>query len=107
MGVQKGHDKLNRLFFTPEPVDLKGAFRKPRLGEAIYMFKDQNLERLFDTPTRTGQQAGKSLLKRNNKNSLGLSVLLKLCNKPANSNLFIRLYIWSRPSAAGFRSHSR
>jgi hypothetical protein len=45
-------------------VDLEGAFRKPWLGEAIYMFKDQILERLFDTPTRTGKQTGKSLLKR-------------------------------------------
>ncbi len=60
MSVRKGLDKLNRLFFTPESVDLKGAFRKPRLGEAVYMFK----ERLFDTPARTGQQTGKCLLKR-------------------------------------------
>jgi hypothetical protein len=52
-----GLDKFNRLFFTPESVNLEGAFRKPRLGEAIYMFKDQNLERLFDTPTRTGEKA--------------------------------------------------
>jgi hypothetical protein len=51
--LRKDLDKINRMFFTPESVDLEGAdsvIRKPRLGEAIYTFKDQNLEKLLSSP---------------------------------------------------------
>ena len=51
--LRKDLDKINRMFFTPESVDLEGAdsvICKPRLGEAIFTFKDQNLEKLFSSP---------------------------------------------------------
>jgi hypothetical protein len=53
MPLRKDLDKINRMFFTPESVDLEGAdsvIRKPRLGEAIYTFKDENLEKLYNSP---------------------------------------------------------
>jgi hypothetical protein len=51
--LRKDLDKINRMFFTPESVDIEGAdsvIRKPRLGDAIFTFKDQNLEKLFNSP---------------------------------------------------------
>ena len=51
--LRKDLDKINWMLFTPESVDLEGAdsiICKPRLGEAIFTFKDQNLEKLFSSP---------------------------------------------------------
>ncbi len=51
--LRKDLDKINRIFFTPESLDLEGAdsvIRKPRLGESVFTFKEQNLEKLFSSP---------------------------------------------------------
>jgi hypothetical protein len=51
--TMKDLDRINRVFFNPETVDLESALgivRKPRAGEADFIFKNQNLERLFEVP---------------------------------------------------------
>ncbi len=51
--IMKDLDRLNRIFFSPETVDLETAFaivKKPRAGEADYVFKNRNLDRLFEAP---------------------------------------------------------
>ncbi len=51
--LRKDLDKINRIFFTPESMDLEVAdsvICKQRVGEAIFTFKDQNLEKLFSSP---------------------------------------------------------
>ncbi len=52
--TKKDLDRLARLFFIPEGLDVEMAaqvVRKPRLGEADYIFKARNLERLFEAPS--------------------------------------------------------
>ncbi len=42
-------DRINRIFFVPENVDLEAArlvVRKPRLGDVYHAFKARNLDRL-------------------------------------------------------------
>jgi hypothetical protein len=49
----KDIDRLNRIFFAPETVDLEAALaivKKPRAGEADFIFKNRNLDRLFEVP---------------------------------------------------------
>jgi hypothetical protein len=48
--TMKGLDRLNRIFFAPETVYLEAAMRKPRAGEADFIFKNWNLDRLFEVP---------------------------------------------------------
>jgi hypothetical protein len=51
----KDLDRVNRSFFIPESIDLEAAIqvvRKPRLGEADYLFKMENLDRLFEPPSQ-------------------------------------------------------
>jgi hypothetical protein len=51
MSTMKDLDRLNRIFFSPETVDLEAAFaivKKPRAGEADFIFKNRNLDRLFE-----------------------------------------------------------
>jgi len=46
---------INRSFFIPENIDLQTAFKvvkTPRLGDADYLFKVENLDRLFEQPPR-------------------------------------------------------
>ncbi len=53
MPLRKDLDKINRMFFTPESVDLEGAdsvIRKPRLGEAIFTFKKPEFEEAVQQP---------------------------------------------------------
>jgi hypothetical protein len=47
----KDIDRLNRMFFIPEGLDLEEAHKvvkKARLGDVDYVFKARNLERIFD-----------------------------------------------------------
>jgi hypothetical protein len=51
--ILKNLDRINRTFFSPETVDFEAAMaavRKPRAGQADYIFKNQNLDRLFKVP---------------------------------------------------------
>jgi hypothetical protein len=51
--AMKDLDRINRSFFIPETIDLEAAFKvvkKPRLGDAEYLFKTENLDRLFEQP---------------------------------------------------------
>ncbi len=51
--AKKDLDRINRSFFIPETIDLETAFKvvkKPRLGDADYLFKMENLDRLFEQP---------------------------------------------------------
>jgi hypothetical protein len=51
--TMKDIDRLNRIFFASETVDLEAALaivKKPRAGEADYIFKNRNLDRLFEVP---------------------------------------------------------
>jgi len=51
--AMKDLDRINRSFFIPESIDLEAAFKvvkKPRLGDAEYLFKTENLDRLFEQP---------------------------------------------------------
>jgi hypothetical protein len=44
-------DKLNRIFFIPESVELDGALKivkRARLGDVDFVFKRKNLERVFE-----------------------------------------------------------
>jgi hypothetical protein len=50
ISARKDLDRINKVFFIPESVDLETALKivkKPRLGEAEYVFKERNLDRLF------------------------------------------------------------
>jgi len=49
--VKKDLDRLNRIFFVPESVELNAALKivkKARLGDVDYVFKRKNLDRLFE-----------------------------------------------------------
>jgi hypothetical protein len=49
--AMKDVDRLNRMFFIPEGLGLEEAHRivkKARLGDVNYVFKDKNLERIFN-----------------------------------------------------------
>jgi hypothetical protein len=49
--AMKDVDRLNRMFFIPEGLDLEEAHKvvkKARLGDVDYVFKARNLERIFD-----------------------------------------------------------
>ncbi len=53
--AMKDLDRINRSFFIPETIALEAAFnvvivKKPRLGDAEYLFKTENLDRLFEQP---------------------------------------------------------
>ena len=48
--ARKDLDRINRVFFVPEHVDLEAArmvVRKPRLGDVHHAFKAKNLDRLL------------------------------------------------------------
>jgi hypothetical protein len=50
--------RLNRVFFSPETVSIEAAIavvRKPRAGEADFIFKNRNLERLLEAPSSIQQ----------------------------------------------------
>lgn len=58
----KDVEKLNRVFFIPECVSRDEALqivRKARIGDAEFVFKDRNLDRLFEPlpPTRASEPA--------------------------------------------------
>ncbi len=49
--AKKDLDRLNRCFFVPECIELEAALKlvkKARLGDVDYVFKRQNLDRLFE-----------------------------------------------------------
>jgi hypothetical protein len=49
--AKKDLDRLNRIFFVPESVELNAALKivkKARLGDVDYVFKRKNLDRLFE-----------------------------------------------------------
>jgi hypothetical protein len=49
--ARKDLDRINRIFFVPESVELEAAHaivKKPRLGDVHYAFKARNLDRLFE-----------------------------------------------------------
>ena len=49
--AMKDLDKLNRIFFIPESVELDGALKivkRARLGDVDFVFKRKNLERVFE-----------------------------------------------------------
>lgn len=51
--LRKDIERLNRAFFIPESVHLDEAdaiVRKPRLGDVDFIFKNRNLDRLFEAP---------------------------------------------------------
>jgi hypothetical protein len=54
----KDLERIQRIFFMPESIALEAAYKivkKPRLGEADYVFKNKNLDRLFEpVPSRKG-----------------------------------------------------
>jgi hypothetical protein len=59
--ARKDLDKINRAFFVPESLDIEEAAKvaeKPRLGDAEFLFKDWNLERLFETSVPTSAYTG-------------------------------------------------
>jgi hypothetical protein len=52
--AMKDLDKLNRIFFIPESVELPAAqkiVKRARLGDVDYVFKRKNLERVFEPET--------------------------------------------------------
>jgi hypothetical protein len=52
--AMKDLDKLNRIFFIPESVELQAALKivkRARLGDVDYVFKRKNLERIFEPDT--------------------------------------------------------
>ena len=59
--ARKDLDKINWAFFVPESLDIEEAAKvakKPRLGDAEFLFKDWNLERLFETSVPTSAYTG-------------------------------------------------
>jgi hypothetical protein len=51
--TMKDIDRLARMFFSPETVDAEAALtvvKKPRAGDADFIFKHRNLDRLFEVP---------------------------------------------------------
>ena len=49
--AMKDLDKLNRIFFIPESVELTAALKivkRARLGDVDFVFKRKNLDRTFD-----------------------------------------------------------
>ncbi len=59
--ARKDLDKINRAFFVTESLDIEEAVKvakKPRLGDAEFLFKDWNLERLFETSVPTSAYTG-------------------------------------------------
>ncbi len=53
--------KINRAFFVPECLDIEEAAKvakKQRLGDAEFLYKDWNLERLFETSVPTSAYTG-------------------------------------------------
>jgi hypothetical protein len=49
--AMKDLDKLNRIFFIPESVELSAALKivkRARLGDVDFVFKRKNLDRTFD-----------------------------------------------------------
>ncbi len=64
--ARKDLDKINRAFFVPESLDIEEAAKvakKPRLGDAEFLFKDWNLEHLFETSVPTSAYTGMWCLK--------------------------------------------
>jgi hypothetical protein len=48
--MRKDLERLAKVYFVPETLNLEQAeavVKKPRLGEVLYLFKAQNLERVF------------------------------------------------------------
>ena len=59
--ARKDLDKINWAFFVPESLDIEEAAKvakKLRLGDAEFLFKDWNLERLFETSVPTSAYTG-------------------------------------------------
>jgi hypothetical protein len=51
--TMKDIDRLARVFFSPETVGAEAALavvKKPRAGDADFIFKNRNLDRLFEVP---------------------------------------------------------
>jgi hypothetical protein len=51
--ARKDVEAINKLYFQPETVELEEALRvvrKPRIGEGEFVFRTQNLDRLFQEP---------------------------------------------------------
>jgi hypothetical protein len=49
--AKKDLERLAKMYFVPETLNLAQAedmVKKPRLGEVVFWFKNQNLERLFE-----------------------------------------------------------
>jgi hypothetical protein len=60
--AKKDLDRLNRCFFVPECIELEAALKlvkKARLGDVDYVFKRQNLDRLFEPVSFTKGKFGK------------------------------------------------
>jgi hypothetical protein len=67
--AKKDLERLARMFFIPEGLNIEMAaqvVRKPRLGEADYIFKSRNLERLFEAPSPLPGQSGKFFFSNSN-----------------------------------------
>jgi hypothetical protein len=65
--AKKDLDRLNRCFFVPECIELEAALKlvkKARLGDVDYVFKRQNLDRLFE-PVSFTKGIQKKLNERN------------------------------------------
>ena len=59
--LKKDVERLQRVFFIPEAVQLEEArniVKKPRLGEADFVYKSRNLDRLFDSPLPVHRSTG-------------------------------------------------
>jgi hypothetical protein len=65
----KDLERIQRMFFMPENIKLEAAFKvikKPRLGEADYVFKNKNLDRLFEpVPSKKGKTRSSTIQTRN------------------------------------------
>ena len=65
--AKKDLDRLNRCFFVPECIELEAALKlvkKARLGDVDYVFKRQNLDRLFEPVSFS---KGKNYIKKKKK----------------------------------------
>jgi hypothetical protein len=70
--AMKDLDKLNRIFFIPESVELDGALKivkRARLGDVDFVFKRKNLDRVFEPESFIQGKAQIIRFKENDKNS--------------------------------------
>jgi hypothetical protein len=59
--LKKDIESLQRVFFIPEQLQLEDALKvvkKPRYGDAEYVWKQRNLERLFEDPPSASSKPG-------------------------------------------------